>query len=118
MEHQERVEYSYDPGTGQFAAKLVRSSRPVVTGWDPSAPEAVERQIGTWEVTPTGTGVAAESGDSAAQAVTAVSDETRSALIEIVEEQDRLEGADSQSPRERAASVLKMAATMPEFQRA
>ena len=71
VEHQERVEYSYDPGTGQFAAKLVRSSRPVVTGWDPSAPEAVERQIGTWEVTPTGTGVAAESGDSAAQAVPA-----------------------------------------------
>ena len=71
VEHQERVEYSYDPGTGQFAAKLVRSSRPVVMGWDPSAPEAVERQIGTWEVTPTGTGVAAESGDSAAQAVPA-----------------------------------------------
>ena len=71
VEHQERVEYSYDPGTGQFAAKLVRSSRPVVTGWDPSAPEAVERQIGTWEVTPTGTGVAAESGGSAAQAVPA-----------------------------------------------
>ena len=71
VEHQERVEYSYDPGTGQFAAKLVRSSRPVVTGWDPSAPEAVERQIGTLEVTPTRTGVAAESGDSAAQAVPA-----------------------------------------------
>ena len=51
-------------------------------------------------------------------ALTAVSDETRSALIEIVEEQDRLEGADSESPRERAAGVLKMAATMPEFQRA
>ena len=51
-------------------------------------------------------------------AMTAVSDESRSALIEFVEEQDRLEGAVDQSPRERAVNVLKMAATVPEFQRA
>ena len=51
-------------------------------------------------------------------AMTAISDESRSALIEFIEEQDRLEGAASQSPRERAVSVLKMAGATPEFQRA
>ena len=51
-------------------------------------------------------------------AITAISDESRTALIEFVEEQDRFEGAVNQGPRERAASVLKMAATTPEFQRA
>ena len=71
VEHQERVEYSYDPGTGQFAAKLVRSSRPVVTGWEPSAPGGcgtADRDMGGHAYR---TGVAAESGDSAAQAVPA-----------------------------------------------
>ena len=54
-------------------------------------------------------------------AITAVSDETRSALIEFVEERDKLVGDDdagSESPRERAVKVLKMIGVMPEFQRA
>ena len=50
--------------------------------------------------------------------VTAVSDETRSALINYVEEQERLAGPDERSSREQALSILKMAGATPEFQRA
>ncbi len=53
--------------------------------------------------------------------MTAVSDETHSALIEFVEERDQLviDGeADGQSPRERAANLLKMIGVTPEFQQA
>ena len=51
-------------------------------------------------------------------AMTAISDDSRTALIEFIEEQDRREGTAGQNSRERAVSVLKMAATTPEFQRA
>ena len=50
-------------------------------------------------------------------AMTAISDDSRTALIEFIEEQDRREGTAGQNSRERAVSVLKMAATTPEFQR-
>ena len=50
--------------------------------------------------------------------MTAVSDETRSALINYVKEQERLADPGNRSPREQALSVLKMAGATPEFQRA
>ena len=59
VEHQERVEYSYDPSTGEFAARVVSSSEPVVTGWDYSPPQQDEREVGSWAVTPTEDGVTA-----------------------------------------------------------
>ena len=67
--HRERIEYSYDPGTGQFAANRMRSSKPVVTAWDPSMPDTEERLVGNWEVTPERNGVFVEMGESAAPEV-------------------------------------------------
>ena len=31
--HRERVEYSFDPSNGEYTARRVESSEPVVTGW-------------------------------------------------------------------------------------
>ena len=59
VEHQERVKYSYGPSTGEFAARVVSSSEPVVTGWDYSPPQQDEREVGSWDVTPTEDGVTA-----------------------------------------------------------
>ena len=58
--HNEQVEYSYDPETGEFHARIVDSSEPVVTRWDDSPPEQTERPVGTFDVTPTEGGVQAE----------------------------------------------------------
>ena len=57
IEHQERVEFNYDPETGHVDAKVMDSTEPVVTGWDSSPPERDERAVGTWDVTPTDEGV-------------------------------------------------------------
>ena len=58
--HNEQVEYSYDPETGEFHARIADSSEPVVTRWDDSPPEQTERPVGTFDVTPTEGGVQAE----------------------------------------------------------
>ena len=58
--HNEQVEYSYDRETGEFHARIVDSSEPVVTRWDDSPPEQTERPVGTFDVTPTEGGVQAE----------------------------------------------------------
>ena len=58
--HNEQVEYSYDPETDEFHARIVDSSEPVVTRWDDSPPEQTERPVGTFDVTPTEGGVQAE----------------------------------------------------------
>ena len=58
--HNEQVEYSYDPETDEFHARIVDSTSPVVTRWDNSPPEQTERPVGTWDVTPTANGVQAE----------------------------------------------------------
>ena len=50
--HRERIEATYDPDTGQYSARLVESSDPVVTQWDESAPERDERDVGSWTVLP------------------------------------------------------------------
>ena len=60
IEHDERVEYRYDPSNGEFDAVVVESSEPVVTGWDRTAPDREERSVGTWDVTPTNDGVLSE----------------------------------------------------------
>ena len=60
IEHQERVEYSYNPSTEEFAARVVSSSKPVVTDWDYSPPQQDEREVGTCAVTPTEDGVTAQ----------------------------------------------------------
>ena len=57
IEHQEQVEYSYDPMTDTYDAQLVASSEPVVTEWDKSSPSRDEREVGTWDVTPADDGV-------------------------------------------------------------
>ena len=54
------MEYSYDPETDEFQARIVDSSEPVVTRWDGSPPEQTERPVGTFDVTPTEGGVQAE----------------------------------------------------------
>ena len=51
--HDEQVEYRYDPATGEFEAKVLSSSEPVVTGWDESPPQRDERHVGTWDIVPT-----------------------------------------------------------------
>ena len=58
--HDEQVEYSYDPDTDEFQARIVDSSEPVVTRWDDSAPAHEERPGGTFAVTPSFEGVTAE----------------------------------------------------------
>ena len=57
IEHQEQVEYSYDPMTDTYDVQLVASSEPVVTEWDKSSPSRDEREVGTWDVTPADDGV-------------------------------------------------------------
>ena len=47
----------------------MRSSKPVVTAWDPSMPDTEERLVGNWEVTPERNGVFVEMGESAAPEV-------------------------------------------------
>ena len=62
IEHNERVEYRYHPETGEFDARLVESSDPVVTRWDMTSPDRDERQVGTWDVMPTDDGVVVTNG--------------------------------------------------------
>ena len=62
IEHQEQVEYRYNPETGEFNARIVASREPVVTGWDRTPPEREERAVGTWDVTPDADGVTASNG--------------------------------------------------------
>ena len=66
IEHAEQIEYRYNPETGEFNARIVESSEPVVTGWDMSPPERDERPVGTWDVTPTDDGVVATNGQRVA----------------------------------------------------
>ena len=58
--HNERVEYSYDPETDEFHARIIDSTEPVVTRWDNSPPLQEERPVGTFDVTPNESGVQAE----------------------------------------------------------
>ena len=57
IEHRERLEYSYDPEDGEYSARVVDSSEPVVTAWDRSAPTREERDVGSLSVTPNNDGV-------------------------------------------------------------
>ena len=52
IEHEEQVEYRYNPETGDFDARIIESSEPVVTRWDMSEPTSEERPVGTYDVTP------------------------------------------------------------------
>ena len=58
--HNEQVEYSYDPETDEFHARILDSTEPVVTRWDGSPPTQEERPVGTFDVTPSESGVQAE----------------------------------------------------------
>ena len=66
--HRETVEYGYNPTTGEFTARVVSASEPVVTTWDDSPPAEDVRDVGTWELTPTRDGVAVEPRHSEAKA--------------------------------------------------
>ena len=61
--HNERVEYSYDPETGQYSARMVTSSEPVVVGYDQTPPAQTERPVGTWDVMPTREGLTFENNE-------------------------------------------------------
>ena len=58
--HRERVEYSFDPSTGDYSASIVESSEPVVTNWDDSPPASDQRSVGGWDVVPGQDGVVAD----------------------------------------------------------
>ena len=63
IDHEEKIEYRFDPETGKYDAKMVEASEPVVTEWDMSPPEREERPVGTWDVTPGADGVAFTNGE-------------------------------------------------------
>ena len=118
IEHQERVEYRYDPETGEFDARTVESTEPVVTQWDMSAPERSERPVGTWDVTPTDDGVEVQN----AQRVTVPDDVKERLRKESAEtggaasttttlryEHDLDTGSTSSGPRERSTSEIASA---------
>ena len=92
IEHQERVEYQYDPETDDFDAKVIESSEPVVTQWDMSAPERDARPVGTWEVTPREDGVDVENVE-------------RADVPEDVQERLRQESAETGGPVSTTATV-------------
>ena len=58
--HDEQIEYSYNPETGDYSGRLVESSEPVVTAWDRSPPVPEERAVGAWDVVPNNDGVQVE----------------------------------------------------------
>ena len=58
--HRERVEYSFDPSNGEYTARRVESSEPVVTGWDETPPSSYQRSVGGWDVRPGQDGVVAD----------------------------------------------------------
>ena len=64
--HQETVEYRYDPDSVEFTAQVVESTKPVVTGWDESAPQREERPVGKWDGIPSDDWVIAENQGRAA----------------------------------------------------
>ena len=92
IEHQERVEYQYDPETDDLDAKVIESSEPVVTQWDMSAPERDARPVGTWEVTPREDGVDVENVE-------------RADVPEDVQERLRQESAETGGPVSTTATV-------------
>ena len=49
--------------TGEYNARMVESSEPVVTRWDRSPPDREQRAVGTWDVTPTPHGVSVTNAD-------------------------------------------------------
>ena len=65
IQHTERVEYSYDPSTGEASARLVDSTEPVVVARDGSPPDALERQVGAYDVVPEGRDVRATQREDA-----------------------------------------------------
>ena len=64
--HRETLEYSYDPETREYSARVVETTRPVVTGWDRTPPQTDEREVRSWGVSPSDNGVQAEQRTDAA----------------------------------------------------
>ena len=73
--HDETVEYSYNPETDEFQARIVDTSEPVVTRWDARPPDQAERPVGTYDVTPTNDGVHVEGADRDVAVPEAIQDE-------------------------------------------
>ena len=57
------MEYGYDPASDTYSADVQESSRPEVVGYDDSPPDPLEREVGGWEVTPSGRRVESDEND-------------------------------------------------------
>ena len=63
IEHAEVVEYGYDPGSDTYSVDVKEASRPEVVGYDDTPPDPLEREVGGWEVTPSGRRVESDEND-------------------------------------------------------
>ena len=59
------MEYSYDPSSGEFSARVVESTHPVITARDDSPPQVLERAVGSFSVVPEGRDIRAEAQEDA-----------------------------------------------------
>ena len=82
IEHVEQVEYRHNAETGDYDARLLQASKPVVTSWDQSAPDTAERPVGSWNVSPTPNGVEASANAGAYE----IPDDVRDKLQELARE--------------------------------
>ena len=63
IEHAEVVEYGYDPASDTYSVDVKEASRPEVVGYDDTPPDPLEREVGGWEVTPSGRRVESDEND-------------------------------------------------------
>ncbi len=48
------MEYGYDSASDTYSVDVKEASRPEVVGYDDTPPDPLEREVGGWEVTPSG----------------------------------------------------------------
>ena len=57
------MEYGYDPASDTYSVDVKEASRPEVVGYDDTPPDPLEREVGGWEVTPSGRRVESDEND-------------------------------------------------------
>ena len=67
IEHAEVVEYGYDSASDTYSVDVKEASRPEVVGYDDTPPDPLEREVGGWEVTPSGRRVESDENDDMAE---------------------------------------------------